>query len=576
MSIRVLYVEDSLADVELFKYECETRESGFYLQIAESMDDVKTAIKDGIDVVVSDFNLTGFSGIDVLHYVKDKDPEMPVIFLSSSIGEERAAFLIREGSTDFILKQNISKIPLVVKRAFNEKINLRQKEVLQNELKEKTDLLDTLVNSLTDMIYQRDCDGRIIYANKSLADFFHTTLEHITGKPESFLFDDLKSSEIDELVNTRQQKMTFVLDYFDDEGKKFILEVIKSPLLTGNTHNGIVTVIRDVTAKHLMEKEKQKGQNILKQAETQTGSGSYEFDLENDVLHISPNFKRIFAFRSRQNVISFKKLLSHIYPDDRKLFREKFESCLADHIDMEMEHRYYQGSDKNDFRYGKTVMKVYRAKNEISFYGTITDNTAIREASLAILDVQERERAKISKELHDNVGQKLSAASMMLNIDNKDPKRIKNLLDVSIQDIRNLSRSLNTPVLNSGSLEENLQFLIENLPDREKIDFEMKFNDDAVPDFIKGQVYRMLQEGINNALKYSEATRIVVKIETDNNILVVRINDDGKGFDMDEVKPGNGIHNIRERVKNCSGELKLFSMPENGTKIAIKIPVNYA
>lgn len=573
MSIEVLYVEDSLADIELFKIECEAQQTSFHIHIAENMDDVREAVQNGIDVIVSDFNLSGFTGIDVLHYVKDFDPDIPVIFFSSSIGEERAAFLIREGSTDFILKQNISKIPLVIERAFQEKNNLKQKKKLQQELEKNTELLDTLVNNLTDMIYQRDHDGLILYANRPLAEFFNTSLEQIRGKTESFLFDDRKSAEMDEEVSNGKQRVSSTMAYFDDEGKEYKLEVIKTPLLSGNDKCGIVTVIRDVTAGYLMEKERQKGQNILKQAETQTGSGSFEFDVENDVLHVSPNFKRIFAFRSGQNVISLKKLLSHIYADDRKLFREKFEACLQNHEDMIMEHRYYQGKDQKVFRYGKTVMKIYKNGEETSFYGTVTDNTAIREASLAILDVQETERMKISKELHDNVGQKLSAASMMLNADAMDFEKIRYLLDSSIQDIRSLSRTLNTPVLNSGTLEENLRLLFDNLPGTDKISFEMNCDETSIPEFAQGQVYRIIQEGVNNALKYSDAEKILIKIETDQNTLVVRIKDDGKGFDMDKVKPGNGIHNIRERVKNCSGELKLFAMPDNGTNILIKIPL---
>ncbi|MGB3467651.1 MAG: ATP-binding protein, partial [Cyclobacteriaceae bacterium] len=433
-----------------------------------------------------------------------------------------------------------------------------------------------LFNSLDDMIYQCDCRGKILHANSSLATFFNTSTGNVIGKTESILFKSKKSAGADQHVLKQKDKAMFEFEFYNSEETRFVLKAIKSPLMIHNEIKGIVTVIRDVTVEYNLEKERQKDQNILQQAENQTHSGSYEFDAENDVLNVSPNLKRLLNLRTSNSVISFKKLQNHIYSEDRKLFSQKFESCIDHHIDFEMEHRYLRGSNQADYRYGKTVMKAYHDRNEIRFYGTITDNTAIREASLAILDVQETERASISKELHDNVGQKLSAVSMMLNTDNKDLDKIKNLLDISIQDIRNLSRSLNTPILNSGTLEENLNFLIENLPENDRIDAEIKLNGHPVPDFIRGQAYRILQEGINNALKYSNASKIYVCIETDDNTLFMHIKDNGKGFDMDKVKPGNGIHNIRERVKNCSGELRLFSMPDSGTKISIKIPVNYA
>lgn len=574
MAINVLYVEDNLADIELFKYHSTSKNSNFQFQIVEKLEEIKDSLKNSVDVVVSDFNLPGFDGIDVLRLVKEIDENIPVIFFSSSLGEERAVLLIREGATDFILKKNIEKLPLVIERAYHEKNNLKQNLQLQSKLIKQNDLLDTLFNNLTDMIYQLNNTGQIVHVNKSLTYFFNTTPENLIGKSESVLFKNQAFEKADEEVISRRTRVAFKQDYYNDEGNMFALEVIKTPLFSNDKSQGVVTVIRDITVEYQLEKDRQKDQNILKQAEYQTKSGSFEFDLENDVLHVSPNLMRLLDLKTCNSTISLKKLLSNVYPEDRKLFKELFESSIENQIDFKMEHRYITPAIKEDFRYCKTVIKAYPNKDEINFYGTIIDNTESRKASLAALEVQEIERAKISKELHDNVGQKLSAASMMLNSETKNIDKIQNLIDTSLNDIRFLSKTLNTPILNSETLEKNLHFLIENQPDPEKVNLSVNLNEEFISDFTKGQLYRIIQEGINNSFKYGEADNIDVKINEENHILQVLIKDNGLGFELNKIKLGNGINNMKARVNNCSGEFNLFSMPDHGTKISIKIPIN--
>lgn len=574
MAINVLYVEDNLADIELFNYQFEPLQNKFNITVVDKLPELQASLQHSVDVVVSDFNLGGFDGIDVLTEVKSIDPHIPVIIFSSSIGEERAVNLIRKGATDFILKQNIEKISLVIERAFKEKDNLQQNIQLQSDLERQNYLLDTIFNSLGEMIYQADISGKILNVNKSLVRFFNTTAENLIGKNESSLFIIQQSAEAEAEILSGKEVAPFVIDYFDEENSRFILQITKRPLLTDAGIEGVVTVIEDITAATQLEKDRQKGQNILKQAENQTFSGSFEFDKENDVLHISPNLVKMLGLKASNSVISFKKLLNHVYPEDRILFHDKLEDALHKQIDFEMEHRYIAPHFTEKFRYCKTVIKAYQDVEVVNFYGTLKDTTEARQASVSALELQEKERCNISRELHDNVGQKLSAASMMLNLENRDLDKIKHLINTSIQDIRSLSKSLNTPELNSETLEKNLCFLIENLPDPQKISFESHFKDELLSDFTKGQVYRIIQESINNALKYSKAEKIKVTIREEKNILSVQVKDNGVGFETERINAGNGIKNLRERVKNCSGEFNLHSMPEHGTNVSIKIPIN--
>lgn len=572
--INAIYVEDNPSDIELFKSIIEAENSSISCEYIESLEEIKDRFSKESDVIISDYNLRGFDGLKVLELAKELCPDTPFIFFSSTIGEEKAVELMKKGATDFVLKDNIIKIPVAIERAFKEKKLLNQQKKYKQELVKKDDLLDTLFNSLTDLVMIRDKEGRITKVNHAFCQFFKTTYQNVEGKNEKDYILDTESEVADEQVLSRKESYNYEIELINEAGDRKILEIIKSPLTSGTEIEGIASMMRDVTTKKLLQEEKAKDRHILQQAESQTLSGSYEFDQENDILSVSPHFIKLLNLKSDLSFISFNKLLSLIHPDDQPMFKNKFEHSVNEAIDFELEHRYIPVGYKEGFRYCKTVLKPYLRQQNTVFYGTIQDTTENRETSLALLNVQEEERERISKELHDNVGQKLSASSMFLDAEKKDLTKIKNLVDEAITDIRGLSRVLTTSILDNNTFSEALEFLIENTPNADKIEVIDNFEDERIPEFIGGQLYRIIQEALNNTMKYSKAEKVLLSISEGEHSLAVTISDNGKGYDMDSVKLGNGIRNMRERVRNCNGEFSIHSKPDQGTTINIKIPMS--
>jgi signal transduction histidine kinase len=203
-----------------------------------------------------------------------------------------------------------------------------------------------------------------------------------------------------------------------------------------------------------------------------------------------------------------------------------------------------------------------------------------RQISKATIDTQERERAEIGRELHDNVNQVLTTTKLYLdlalsNTELKDSlleKSEKNILYV-IDEIRQLSRSLMNPSLGDLGLIASINDLLENIRATRKLAVLFtadKTIEDSLPDNLDLTIYRIIQEALNNTVKHANATTASVSIIKREQQLELTIHDNGIGFDPERVKPGSGLKNIENRVYLSNGSLHIRSAPGAGCTLTIQ------
>lgn len=203
------------------------------------------------------------------------------------------------------------------------------------------------------------------------------------------------------------------------------------------------------------------------------------------------------------------------------------------------------------------------------------------ELAQSVLQTEEAERKKLGEELHDNINQLLGVVKLYIQHALVNPKMREELLQKSahyitqtIEEIRNLSRSLLPPALNEQSLLESLYQLIEDIRHAKDIDFKVQhegFDEAQVPDNKQLVIYRIIQEQLNNALKHSEAKMVVIQLAHCGHQVQLTIQDDGVGFDPEQIKPGMGLNNIRNRIEVFNGEMEIRSAPGNGCTLEVKI-----
>ncbi|MGY0391596.1 ATP-binding protein [Bizionia sp. KMM 8389] len=194
------------------------------------------------------------------------------------------------------------------------------------------------------------------------------------------------------------------------------------------------------------------------------------------------------------------------------------------------------------------------------------------------------EKKRISQDLHDGVlgrlfGTRLSLDSLNLSTTEQAIKTresyIEELKHIE-EDIRSVSHELNTDfIANSGYPD-----IIETLVDTQSKAYGLRYNlqNDAdipwedIPNKTKIHIYRMLQESLQNIYKHAKASNVNIRFTESKNTICLQIVDDGLGFDVSKSKKGIGIKNMRDRVSEFNGDLKIISDKETGTKIIIHIP----
>ena len=225
----------------------------------------------------------------------------------------------------------------------------------------------------------------------------------------------------------------------------------------------------------------------------------------------------------------------------------------------------------------------------VSFVDRLRDDSARLQAlSRRLVDLQEDERRRLARELHDRIGQGLTGLGINLDILRKmlptDAKpemysRLEdsaNLVETTVQAAENVMADLRPPMLDDAGLLPTLHWYAENFGRRTGINITVQGNDESkrLPSETEIGFFRIVQEALNNVAKHARATQveITLKYETDRCFLLIR--DNGVGFDSvessnDQRRVGLGMATMKERAEALGGFLKIESMPGRGTTITV-------
>ena len=240
--------------------------------------------------------------------------------------------------------------------------------------------------------------------------------------------------------------------------------------------------------------------------------------------------------------------------------------------------------DLNDFyeqtaalseRLEKLSLEVQQLGSKPQFLGTETKEQVIQE-----------ERRRIARELHDSVSQQLFAAMMMISalneradkFDEKEQKQLKmieHVLSQAQSEMRALLLHLRPISLESKSLKSGIEGLLVELQTKVQMKIHWDIEDVKLPEGVEDHLFRIAQELLSNTLRHSHATTLEVYLRQLDSTVLFKIEDNGVGFNSEEILPGSyGINNMKERVQGLGGQVRIVSFPNQGTTIEIKIPLS--
>lgn len=329
---------------------------------------------------------------------------------------------------------------------------------------------------------------------------------------------------------------------------------------------------------------------------------------DNSLIHIGEKFSKLLQYNPFLSDKSFSQVLTPI---------EK-EQLVIDRIISQKQKSGWQGEINITNRNGESlwldlsmipvtikkdeselliicfdITERKNAEKEVERLNTenVTDKINQQKIiSSKIVENQENEQNRIAREIHDGIGQMLTGLKFSLesiNLDDKEKAEqkieyLKKLALDIIKGVRTATFNLMPPELSDHGIVSSLAKLTQELAKLtgKNILFYNKTNfNKRLDSLIEINIYRLTQEAINNAIKYADSTHIIVQLSHSNNILSITIDDNGKGFDINEAEKkrnsesGMGLLFMKERIQYVNGRVFINSIPGEGTRITFNIPI---
>ncbi len=362
-------------------------------------------------------------------------------------------------------------------------------------------------------------------------------------------------------------------------------------------------ILQDITERKEAEEKLLAAHNQLLFHIENSPLGFIEWDNEIKPKSWSKRAKQLFGWSESETTTGQLDWFSKVYEDDLALVCKIAEDLVTGKIErITVRHRNYTRDGRVIWcEWFNSVLKDENGKviTIMSLVSDITEKVKSEEAlrkmeqeilhqkiqeqkkiTRAIIGAQEKERNRIGQELHDNINQILACTKMYLKMATDNNEAMKELvkyplelIDSSIREIRLLSSHQVTP-LKDIDLQELVKLQLDKLRENTGIQSELAYNmpDRMIDDDLKLNIYRIIQEQINNIVKYAEAKNIRISIHAEDKLLRVRVEDDGKGFDVKKKRKGIGISNMMNRVESFNGDMFIDSFPGKGCNIEIVVP----
>jgi len=366
---------------------------------------------------------------------------------------------------------------------------------------------------------------------------------------------------------------------------------------------GIDVSLAEITGNQAQELLRQKealraAERKYRQIIENAGEGIFQSTPEGCYLMANPALARMHGFSSPGELIRSRRDISReIYVEPAR--RDEFKRLLEQHgVVRDFEHETFR-KDGSRIWISVNARAVRDEAGKIQYYeGTAQDITkrkraeeAARTYSRRLIEAQEAERRRISRELHDQVGQILTAVKMNLHALQQKCAAAEivasiednmKVIDEAVDQVRDLSVDLRPHLLDDFGLVVALRWYLSLQTKRcgvlAELTPESLSEDDRFPSELETACFRIVQEAVTNVVRHAKASRVSVVIERSGPQLTMWISDDGAGFDMTVLRNGSatlGLRGMEERAQALGGSLTIESAPHLGTEICARFPIPY-
>jgi len=610
----ILTVEDNPSD--LFLLEHMLKSSGLDICQLYSTDLIKEACcllrEREIHLVLLDLSLPDSFGIHSFRQLKAVVNKIPVIILTHLSDTTLALEAIKEGAQDYLVKGELTESLLVKTIQYS----LERERTLEN-LRESNERFNTVVRATNDAIWDWDIvAGKVFIVGDTYKKLFGYDV--VDANSPEHLWESVIHPEDRERVlrklhhliregsdnkwedEYRLRKLDGEYAYVHDRGY-----IIYS---AGHRPVRMIGAIQDITARKRSEETILASEEKYRQIFYKNPFPTWIFDT--DSLHIvevnnaalekygfSKEEFHCLTMRDLHPPGEAEEFMESLYPDGGR------EALAAGSVEVLREARQLVSGGQKLWHHCNRrgdIMIVEITSHLIDYFGKICMQVIINdvtdrirlEKELAlqhrlkqqqitevVLGAQERERFELGQELHDNINQILATSKLYLDvaIEEREPRielldKSRKNISMAIEEIRKLSHELITPSLNDLGLIQTIMELIRSIQSVKKMKIRLDIagleEDELLPEQ-KINIYRIIQEQLNNILKHAQANNVDIELHNVREQVWLRLTDDGKGFDPRIRRKGIGISNIISRAELYNGKVEIESAPGKGCQLVV-------
>jgi PAS domain S-box-containing protein len=471
---------------------------------------------------------------------------------------------------------------------------------LLKEAKERESVLRTIVDSEPACLKVLGPGCVVLDMNRSgLAMIDADDLEVLRGQSVLPLVVEKHRLDFEQLCDAAFRGVPGVLQFeiVGLKGRRLWMEMRVAPL-----HNAagqitsILGVTADITERRKAEEQLRDSEQRLSQAAAIGGLGFFEHDHGVDSLFWSSGARTILGM-GPDEVISYELVASMTHPDDR----ERAMATVARAHDprgdgsMAMQSRIIRRTGEVRHVSIKSQTRFDEAGRPLKTVGTVMDITARAHAEAQrdrlarrVIEIQENERRAVARDLHDEIGQALSALKLNLLCLKRDGAASEQVVgdslriaDEVLQQVRDIALSLRPSVLDDLGLGAAVQWYVEHSAARGGIRVMCRVARDLAPASPTTEIacFRVLQEALTNVHRHADATNAEVWLHDDGQELELVVRDNGRGFEVDRVIAGAergsnmGLLSMRERAALLGGVAMVTSKPGAGSEVRARFPL---
>jgi PAS domain S-box-containing protein len=468
-------------------------------------------------------------------------------------------------------------------------------------LRQSEERLRAFTDNSPTLMFLKDAGGCYRFVNRPFLENFALRAEQVIGHRDADVFpaDQAARFAASDTQVLATGAMAETEQWIGTPRGERVQMVVKFPVFdAAGGIAGVGGVATDITERKRAEQSLLERRTLLAQTQSLAGLGSWEWDPATARVTWSDELYRIFGIEPRSVEASFEAHFERVHPEDRKMSATVVARALAEGRSFKHEERIVRpdGTERLVRTHGQIVRdEGGRALKLIAACLDVTEQrdaeAALQSLTRRLVQAEESERRRIAGELHDRVGQTLSALNINLDIllgmlGEQAPADVRMrlrdslaLVDGTLQSIENVMAELRPPLLEEYGVGAALGWHAEEFSRRTGIAIEFedlaKQKNRELPREAGVALFRISQEALNNVAKHANARRVTLRLEVDGSEMVLTIRDDGSGFDVAQARARSsryGMTTMKERVLAAGGQLEVDSAPGKGTTLRARVP----